>query len=58
MTPAMAHGGEVEGVTQVRKLTLSAAFEAYPECFVRGTPRPGRAGSGLDQPAEDPFEYF
>jgi hypothetical protein len=35
MTPAMVHGGEVEGVTQVRKLTLSAAFEGRPERFVR-----------------------
>jgi hypothetical protein len=40
MTPAMVHGGEVEAVTQVRKLTLPAAFEARPERFVRGTPRP------------------
>jgi len=40
MTPAMVHGGEVEALTQVRKLTLSAAFEAHPERFVRGTPRP------------------
>ena len=40
MTPAIVHGGEVEAVTQVRKLTFSAAFEAHPERFVRGTPRP------------------
>ena len=40
MTPAMVHRGEVEAVTQVRKLTLSAAFEARPERSVRGTPRP------------------
>jgi len=40
MTPAMVHGGAVEAVTQVRKLTLWAALEAHPERFVRGTPRP------------------
>jgi putative transposase len=40
ITPAMLHRGEVEAVTQVRKLTLSAAFERHPERFVRGTPRP------------------
>jgi putative transposase len=40
MTPAMVHRGEAEAVTQVRKVTLSAAFEAHPERFVRGTPRP------------------
>ena len=40
MTPAMLHGGEVETVTQLRKVTLSAAFEGHPERFVRGTPRP------------------
>jgi len=40
MTAAMVHGGEVEAVTQVRKLTLSAAFEAHPELFVQRTPRP------------------
>jgi putative transposase len=40
MTPAMVHGGEVEAVTQVHKLGLSAAFEAHPERFVRETPRP------------------
>ena len=38
--PAMVDGGEVEAVTQVRKLTLSAAFEAHPELFVQRTPRP------------------
>ncbi|MGD0007258.1 MAG: hypothetical protein ABSE93_01760 [Terriglobia bacterium] len=38
--PAMAHGGEVEAVTQVRKVTLSAAFQRHPKGFVRGTPRP------------------
>jgi hypothetical protein len=38
--PAVIHGGEVEAVTQVRKLTLSAAFQRHPERFVRGTPRP------------------
>jgi putative transposase len=40
MTPAIVHGGEVEAVTAARKLTLSAAFEARPERFVRRTPRP------------------
>jgi len=40
MTPAMVHGGEVEAATQVRKVTLSAAFERHPERFVQGTPRP------------------
>jgi hypothetical protein len=40
MTPAMLHGGQVEAVTQVRKVTSSAAFEAHPKRFVRGTPRP------------------
>jgi hypothetical protein len=40
MTPAMVHGGEVEAVTQVRKLTLSAAFEGHRGPLVRGTPRP------------------
>jgi len=40
MTPAVAHHGEVEAVTQVRKVTLSAAFEAHPERFVQRTPRP------------------
>jgi hypothetical protein len=34
------HRSEVEAVTQVRKLTLSVAFEAHPERFIRGTPRP------------------
>jgi hypothetical protein len=38
--PAVVHGGEVQAVTQVRKLTLSAAFERHPELFVRGTLRP------------------
>jgi hypothetical protein len=40
MIAAMVHGGEVEAVMQVRKLTSWAAFEAHPERFVRGTPRP------------------
>jgi hypothetical protein len=40
MTPAMVHRGEVEAVTQVRELTLSAAFERHPERFVQGKPRP------------------
>jgi putative transposase len=40
MTPAMVHRGEVEAVTQARKVTLSAALEPHPERFVRGTPRP------------------
>ena len=40
MTRVMVHGGEVEAVTQVRMLTLSAAFERHPERFVRGTLRP------------------
>jgi hypothetical protein len=30
----------VEAVTQIRKLTLSAAFERHPERSVQGTPRP------------------
>ena len=40
MTPAMVQRGEAAAVTQVRKATLSAAFQAHPERFVRGTPRP------------------
>ena len=40
MAPAMVRGGEVEAVTQVRKVTLSAGFKAHPERFARGTPRP------------------
>ena len=40
MTPAMVHCGEAEAVTRVRKVTLSAAFEAQPKRFVQGTPRP------------------
>ena len=40
MTPAMVHCGKVEAVTQVRQVTLSAAFQAHPERFVRETPRP------------------
>ena len=40
MIAAKVQRGEVEAVTQVRKLTLSAAFEAHPERFVRRTPRP------------------
>jgi len=50
MIPAMVHGGEVEAVTQVGKLTSSAAFEAQPERFVQRTPRPAvGAGGVLDQ---------
>ena len=40
MTPAMVPRGEAQAVTPVRKATLSAAFQAHPERFVRGTPRP------------------
>ncbi len=59
MTPAMVHGDEVEAVTQVRKLTLSAALEGHLERFVRGTPRPPVApeAAGIKKPKTNSSVY-
>jgi putative transposase len=40
MTPAAVHYGHAEGLQQVRAGALLAAYEAHPERFVKGTPRP------------------
>ncbi len=40
MTPAAVHQGQALELYQTRQLTLSQAFRAHPERFVRGMPRP------------------
>lgn len=40
MTPAVVQAGLGKQLTQQRQLVLSAAYEAHPERFVRGHPRP------------------
>jgi hypothetical protein len=37
---AVVHRGEIDAVTQASKATLSGAFKAQPERFVRGMPWP------------------
>ncbi len=41
MTPAMVHAGRDAQVIQQRQRILDAAYQAHPERFVRGQPRPG-----------------
>lgn len=41
MTPAMVHTGQGKQVMQQRQQVLNAAYQAYPERFVRGQPQPG-----------------
>lgn len=40
MTPEAVHYGEAEALQTVRGQALLAAYEAHPERFVKGTPRP------------------
>jgi putative transposase len=40
LTPAMVHFGEAPGVLSQRQAVLDAAYQAHPERFVRGAPKP------------------
>jgi putative transposase len=40
MTPATVHHGQAPVVRAARQATLTAAYQAHPERFVRGAPRP------------------
>lgn len=40
ITPADLHFGQTQSIIERRQATLDAAFERYPERFVRGRPRP------------------
>jgi putative transposase len=40
LTPAVVHAGLADQVTAARAVTLSRAYEAHPERFVRQPPRP------------------
>lgn len=40
LTPATVHTGQAVQAIAVRQQVLLAAYQAYPERFVRGTPRP------------------
>jgi putative transposase len=40
LTPEMVHYGKAEQATAKRQVVLTAAFEANPERFVRGMPKP------------------
>ena len=42
LTPADVHAGRAETVRQKRQAVLQRAFEAHPERFVNGEPRPGQ----------------
>lgn len=42
LTPETVHYGKAELATGRRHLVLASAFDAHPERFVRGTPRPPR----------------
>jgi len=42
LTPETVHNGKAELVTIQRQDVLVSAFEAYPQRFVRGTPKPPR----------------
>lgn len=38
LTPASVHHGQASGIQQQRQQVLTAAFDAHPERFVKGTP--------------------
>lgn len=40
LTPAMVHHGQVAAVVDSRRQVLEAAYQAHPERFVQGLPRP------------------
>jgi putative transposase len=40
LTPADVHAGQAEAIRQKRQAVLQRAFEAHPERFVNGVPRP------------------
>ncbi len=40
LTPATVHGGQAVEMIAARQEVLTAAYEAHPERFVRGTPKP------------------
>ena len=40
MTPAAVHYGQAATLTAQRQVTLKQAYEAYPERFVKGVPKP------------------
>jgi putative transposase len=40
MTPATVHYGRAASLTAQRQVTLTAAYEAHPERFVKGPPQP------------------
>jgi putative transposase len=40
MTPHAVHAGQVQAITNRRQEVLTAAYQAHPERFVRGMPRP------------------
>jgi putative transposase len=42
LTPAVVHTGRAEGVRQKRQTVLQHAFQAHPERFTQGLPRPAR----------------
>jgi len=40
LTPATVHGGQAVATIAARQEVLLAAYQAHPERFVRGTPKP------------------
>jgi putative transposase len=40
LTPATVHGGQAAATSAARQEVLAAAYQAHPERFVRGTPKP------------------
>lgn len=63
LTPADVHAGRAEAIRQKRQAVLQRAFEAHPERFVQGVPRPDELPQAVwinppkpitDQPAARP----
>jgi putative transposase len=57
MTPAAVHYGLADAVRDTRQRTLTAAYEAHPERFVRGAPTPPRLPEAvwINPPAKRPM---
>ena len=52
LTPAVVHTGRAEVVRQKRQTVLQHAFQAHPERFTHGLPRPARLPARPDQSAQ------
>jgi putative transposase len=58
MTPDAVHHGRVETINETRQATLSAAFRAHPERFVRRPPTPPRVPTAvwINPPSTEPSQ--